>query len=61
MRALLTFAIPLAFASFVPVEILNGRASAWWLLGPPVAAVLLVALTLCIFRAGLRSYDSAGH
>ncbi|WP_199033747.1 ABC transporter permease [Glycomyces salinus] len=61
VRVLLTFAIPLAFASFVPVEILNGRASEWWLLGPPLTAALLAALAVWIFRAGLRSYDSAGH
>ncbi|WP_026930575.1 ABC transporter permease [Glycomyces tenuis] len=61
VRLLLTFGLPFAFASFIPVQILTGRISAWWLLGPPVAAVAAVALAVWVFRAGLRAYDSSGH
>ncbi|GAB3659684.1 ABC transporter permease [Glycomyces tarimensis] len=61
VRFAATFVLPFAFASFVPVQILTGRLPAVWLAGPVVAAVAMVAIALAVFRAGLRSYDSAGH
>ncbi|THV38531.1 ABC transporter permease [Glycomyces buryatensis] len=61
VRMLLTFGLPLAFASFIPVQILTGRLPWWWLIGPPLAAAAAVALAVLVFRAGLRAYDSAGH
>jgi ABC-2 type transport system permease protein len=61
VRLLLTFGLPLAFASFIPVQILTGRICAWWMLGPPIAAAAAVGFAAWVFRAGLRAYDSAGH
>ncbi|WP_026923021.1 ABC transporter permease [Glycomyces arizonensis] len=61
VRLLLTFGLPVAFASFIPVQVLTGRLSAGWLIGPPVAAAAAVAFAVWVFRAGLRAYDSSGH
>ncbi|MQM26843.1 ABC transporter permease [Glycomyces albidus] len=61
VRLALTFALPLAFASFVPVQILTGRLDPWWLVAPPVAAAASAAFAVWLFRMGLRAYDSAGH
>ncbi|GAA1663951.1 ABC transporter permease [Glycomyces endophyticus] len=61
VRLVLTFGLPLAFASFVPAQILTGRLDAWWLLAPPIAAAASAAVAVWVFRMGLRAYDSAGH
>lgn len=61
VRLALTFVLPLAFASFIPVQIITGRTTDWWLIGPPLVAVAAVAFSAWVFRAGLRAYDSAGH
>jgi ABC-2 type transport system permease protein len=61
VRLFLTFGLPFAFASFVPAQILTGRLDAWWLLGPPLAAIATAALAAWVFKLGLRAYDSAGH
>ncbi|GAB3659693.1 ABC transporter permease [Glycomyces tarimensis] len=61
VRMLLTFGLPLAMASFIPVQILTGRIDPWWLIAPPLAAAAAVAFAIWVFRSGLRAYDSAGH
>ncbi|MFC3494376.1 ABC transporter permease [Glycomyces rhizosphaerae] len=61
VRLALTFGLPLAFASFIPAQILTGRLSEWWILTPPIAAAATVAIAIWSFRAGLKAYDSAGH
>jgi ABC-2 type transport system permease protein len=61
VRVAATFVVPVAFASFIPVQILTGRICAWWMLGPPIAAAAAVGFAAWVFRAGLRAYDSAGH
>ncbi|THV38533.1 ABC transporter permease [Glycomyces buryatensis] len=61
VKAFVTFVVPLAFVNFVPVEVLTGRASTWWIVGPPLAAVFSIGLAALVYRAGLRAYDSAGH
>ncbi|WP_205325717.1 ABC transporter permease [Glycomyces sp. YM15] len=61
VRLALTFGLPLAFASFIPAQILTGRLSEWWLLTAPIAAAATVAIAIGTFRAGLKAYDSAGH
>jgi ABC-2 type transport system permease protein len=58
-RALLTFVIPVAFATTFPTEALLGRADAGMLLaGALLAGTLLVASNL-FWRYGLRHYGSA--
>ncbi|MFG3341501.1 ABC transporter permease [Glycomyces sp. NPDC048151] len=61
VRIVFTFGLPLAFASFIPVQILTGKADPLWLLAPPVAAAASALLAVLAFRAGLKAYDSAGH
>jgi ABC-2 type transport system permease protein len=61
VRIVFTFGLPLAFASFIPVQILTGKTDPLWLLAPPVAAAAVALLAVLAFRAGLRAYDSAGH
>jgi ABC-2 type transport system permease protein len=57
----LTWALPFAFASFIPVQVLIGRLDLWWFVGTPAAAVVMVVIAVLAYRAGLRNYDSAGH
>lgn len=61
VRIAFTFGLPLAFASFIPVQILTGRLDPWWLAAPPVAAAACAAIAVGVFKAGVRAYDSAGH
>jgi ABC-2 type transport system permease protein len=61
VRLTLTFGLPLAFASFVPVQILTGKIDPWWFAAPPLAALVTAILAVLAYRAGLRAYDSAGH
>lgn len=61
VRVSLIFALPLAFANFIPVQIITGMLGGWWLIAPPVAAAVAVILAIWFFRAGMRAYDSAGH
>ncbi|MCH7230136.1 ABC-2 family transporter protein [Glycomyces sp. L485] len=61
VRLAATFMLPFAFASFVPVQILMGRLPAWWMTGTIAVTVVMVGIAVAVFRAGLRSYDSAGH
>lgn len=60
VRQIATWALPFAFISFVPVQILTGRASPWWAIGILAAVVVNVVVAGLVCRAGLRSYDSAG-
>jgi len=55
------FVVPVAFVNFVPIAVLTGHMSGWWLIGTPVAAVLAVFAATVVYRFGLRSYDSAGN
>lgn len=61
VRLVLTFGLPLAFASFIPAQILTGKIDPIWLLAPPIAAAVTILLAVLAFRAGLKAYDSAGH
>lgn len=61
VRVAAVFIVPLAFANFIPVQILTGRMSEWWLIAPPIAAAATTAIAVLVTRAGIRAYDSAGH
>ncbi|THV30656.1 ABC transporter permease [Glycomyces paridis] len=61
VRLVLTFGLPLAFASFVPAQILTGRLDPVWLLAPPLVAAACAAVAFWTFRQGVKAYDSAGH
>jgi ABC-2 type transport system permease protein len=61
VRAFLTWAVPLAFVNFIPVQILTGVLPTWWLAIPPVVALVLFGVAVLVARAGLARYESAGH
>jgi ABC-2 type transport system permease protein len=61
VRIIFTFGLPLAFASFIPVQIVTGKLDPWWILAPPLAAAATALLAVLTFRAGVKAYDSAGH
>ncbi|WP_205325712.1 ABC transporter permease [Glycomyces sp. YM15] len=61
VRALLTWAVPLAFVNYIPVRILTGALPAWWLAIPPMVALVLFGAAVLVAKAGLRRYESAGH
>jgi ABC-type uncharacterized transport system permease subunit len=61
VRIVALFVVPVAFVNFVPIAVLTGHMSAWWLIGTPLTAVASILLAAGVYRLGLRSYDSAGH
>ncbi|THV38529.1 ABC transporter permease [Glycomyces buryatensis] len=61
VKALLTFGLPFAFINYIPAQILTGRLPMVWTLAPPLAALVALAIMALILRAGLRTYESAGH
>ncbi|MFC3494836.1 ABC transporter permease [Glycomyces rhizosphaerae] len=60
VRQIATWALPFGFATFIPVQILTGRDSPWWLIGTIAAVVVTLVIAVLVSRVGLRSYDSAG-
>ncbi|HEX2143960.1 MAG TPA: ABC-2 family transporter protein [Glycomyces sp.] len=61
VRIVTQFLVPVAFVNFVPVAVLTGHLSEWWLIGLPPAALAAILAAVGVYRLGLRSYDSAGH
>lgn len=61
-RNFLTFVVPLATVSYFPVSAVLGRSAAgaiWWRLTPAVG-FLFFALSLVVWRFGVRRYTSTG-
>jgi ABC-2 type transport system permease protein len=56
LRFMLTFLVPVAFATTVPAEALTGRLTGETLLTAVAAAVLLFAVSRTFWRFGLRHY-----
>ena len=61
VRLVAMFLVPVAFINFVPVAVVSGHMSWWWLAGVPAAVIGSVLLAVGVYRLGLRAYDSAGH
>lgn len=61
VRVISLFIVPVAFVNVVPVAVIAGHMSAWWLIGTPLTALFAVVLAAGVYRLGLRAYDSAGH
>ena len=61
VRLVAMFLVPVAFINFVPVVVVSGHMSWWWLAGVPAAVIGSVLLAVGVYRLGLRAYDSAGH
>ena len=59
LRFALTFIVPVAFATTIPVEALTGRLTLPTLLGAVALAVALAAISRFFWRIGLRHYAGA--
>jgi ABC-2 type transport system permease protein len=59
LRFMLTFLIPVAFATTVPAQALAGRLTWKTLAGAFVLAVALLAISRAFWRIGIRRYSSA--
>ncbi len=62
LQALVSFVIPFSFVAFYPAGVFTGNKEASWnaALATPVVATLALALALCMWRAGIRRYNSTG-
>lgn len=61
VRIVALFVVPVAFVNFVPIAVMTGHLSGWWLIGTPLTALVSLLLAAGVYRLGLRAYDSAGH
>ena len=59
MRLILTFAIPLAFATTFPSEAITHGISWWWVVGAAVFAVLAIMALRWFWTVAVRQYSSA--
>jgi ABC-2 type transport system permease protein len=59
LRLMFTFVLPVAFLTTIPAEALLGRASAGWMAGSVLAAVLSLSISRAFWRQALRHYTSA--
>jgi len=54
-----TFVVPVAVTTTVPVQALRGELIAWQVAGFLAVAVVILALALQMWRAGVRRYSGA--
>jgi ABC-2 type transport system permease protein len=59
LRFLLTFIVPVAFATTVPAEALTGRLSSQTLVGAGLLAVLMLIASRAFWKIGLKRYSGA--
>lgn len=61
-KVLVTGIVPIAFLNFYPTVFLMGKvdAPAWFCMLSPLVALLLSLLAACMWRRGLRRYNSSG-
>jgi ABC-2 type transport system permease protein len=59
LRAVLTFLVPVAFATTVPAEALAGRLTYSTLLGALALAVAMLAISRWFWKVGVRHYSGA--
>ncbi len=59
LRFMLTFLVPVAFATTVPAQALSGRLTWKTLAGALVLAVVMLILSRAFWRVGVRRYSSA--
>ena len=59
LRVFFTVVVPVAFLTTIPAVALLGRASAGWVAGSLLAAVLSLILSRLFWRQALRHYTSA--
>lgn len=61
IRNFFTFMIPFGFIGFYPAAYLSGKAGAEILVFMPLSALAVAAVAASIWKAGLKSYNSAGN
>lgn len=59
LRFLLTFIVPVAFATTIPAEAVTGRLSVSTLIGASVLAIFLLVVSRFIWKKGLQHYSGA--
>lgn len=59
VRFIFTFILPFAFLGFLPAEIILGRTPLIYILGPILAAIILLILSHSFWLFALRHYSSA--
>lgn len=59
LRAILTFLVPVAFATTVPASALSGRLTAVTLFGSVVLALVMLGVSRWFWRLGIRFYSGA--
>ncbi len=59
LKFMLTFLVPVAFATTVPAQALSGRLTGKTLAGAFVLAVIMLVLSRAFWRVGVRRYSSA--
>jgi len=59
LRLIVTFVVPVAVTTTVPVQALRGELIAWQVAGFLAVAVVILALALQMWRAGVRRYSGA--
>jgi len=62
VQVFLVFILPFAWVAYIPATWFVGDSEvARWALLTPLVAVLTLGLSLMVWRAGLRRYESTGH
>lgn len=59
LRMIVTFIVPIALATTVPVQALRGDLQWWQVVMFVAVAIIVVAISLRIWRAGMRRYSGA--
>jgi len=59
LRLIVTFVVPVAVTTTVPVQALRGELIAWQVAGFLAVAVVILTLSLQMWRAGVRRYSGA--
>jgi ABC-2 type transport system permease protein len=59
LRGMLTFLVPVAFATTVPAEALLGKLTTWTFFGALAVAIVLLALSRWFWHRGVRHYSGA--
>lgn len=61
IRSFFTYMIPFGFIGYYPAAYLSGKAGVEILILMPVCALVVVGIAAALWKAGLRSYNSAGN
>lgn len=60
IRKLCTYVVPYTLVQYYPLQYLLGRADHWYWALYPLGTVLFALVSYCVWRFGMRHYQSAG-